>query len=99
MDDEMALEKLLAPYYCQQALLLCQKARKLRNEQRYREAAEICSVVSTLCVDNGHALCERESKLCASSAKELNDGNYSQADKVCLEARKICPINHTLLGG
>ena len=95
----MLLEKLLAPYYCQQVLQLCQQARKLRNEQRYREAAKLCSLISTLCVDNGHDLCECESKLCASSAKKLNDGNYSQAEKVCVEARKICPINHTLVGG
>jgi hypothetical protein len=95
----MALEKLLAPYYCQQALQLCQQARILRNEHRYQKAAEICSIVSTLCVENGYDLCKRESKLCASSTKELNDGNYSQADKVCMEAMKICPMNNTIVGG
>jgi len=95
----MTLEKLLVPYYCQQALQLCQQARILRSEHRYQEAAKICSVVSTLCVNNGHDLCKRESKLCSSSAKDLNGGNYSQAEKACLEARKICPMNNTLVGG
>jgi hypothetical protein len=94
----MTLEKLLTPYYCQQALQLCQQARILRNEHHYQEAAELCSIVSTLCVKNGQAFCEHESKLCASSVKDLNGGNYSQSEKVCMEARRICPMNHTLVG-
>jgi hypothetical protein len=95
----MALEKLLAPYYCQQALKLCRQARILKEELQYQQAAEICSFVSTLCANNRHDLCKNGSKLCASSAEELNKGNYSLAEKICEEARKICPMNDTVAGG
>jgi len=94
----MTLEKLLAPYYCQQALQLCQQARILYEEKRYQEAAELCSFVSILCTKNEDKSCEREVKLCASSAKHLKNGNYSQVEKECEEARRICSKNYELRG-
>lgn len=97
--DEMTVYKLLALHYCQQALQLCLEARILRYEKHYREAAKICSLISTLCIENEHESCKREGKLCASSAKQLTDGNYSKAEKLCNEARRICPKNHALTGG
>jgi len=94
----MALEKLLASHYCQLALQLCQRARILRVQKHYQEAAEICSFVSTLCVENEDESCTREAKLCASSAKQLTDGHYSEAEKTCVEARRICPKSYALRG-
>ena len=95
---KMALEKLLASYHCQHALQLCQQARMLRNEQRYQEAAKICSFVSTLCIKSEHESCKLEAKLCASSAKHLECGSYSQAKKACDEARRICCKNNEVRG-
>ena len=94
----MALEKLLASYHCQQALQLCQQARILRNEQRYQEAAEICSFVSTLCMKSEDESCKREANLCASSAKHLKCGSYSLAKEACDEARRICGKINELRG-
>jgi len=94
----MTLEKLLALYYCQQALQLCQEARILRNEKHYEEAAELCFFISTICMENEDESCKREAKLCASSAKHLKNGNYSQAEKLCEEARRICLKNYELRG-
>jgi len=94
----MALEKLLASHYCQLALQLCQRARILRVQKRYQEAAEICSFVSTLCVENEDESCKREAKLCTSSAKQLTKGHYSEAEKTCIEARRSCPKSSALRG-
>jgi hypothetical protein len=94
----MALEKLLASHYCQLALQLCQEARMFRVQKRYQEAAEICSFVSTLCVENEDESCMREAKLCASSAKQLTEGHYSEAEQTCVEARRSCPKNYVLRG-
>ena len=94
----MVLETLFASQYCQLALQLCQRARLLRVQKRMGEAAEVCSFVSTLCVENEDESCKHEAKLCAYSAKQLVDGLYSQAEKTCLEARRTCPMNYALRG-
>lgn len=94
----MALGKLLAAHYCQLALQLCRNAYILRGQRRYHEAAEVCSFVSTLCLENEDDACKREAELCASSARQFMDGNYSEGEKMCVEARKSCPMNYVFRG-
>jgi hypothetical protein len=70
----------------------------LRRQGRYHEAAEVCSFVSTLCIENEDESCKREARLCASSARQLMEGNYSEGEKICAEARTSCPMNYFFRG-
>ncbi|RLE82888.1 MAG: hypothetical protein DRJ51_00095 [Thermoprotei archaeon] len=93
-----SLETLVAPFYCNAAMSLCQMALNLYMQKRYAEGAKICKFVSTLCVHKPHPSCKLESKYCYLAATFYEKGAISKGEEFCRKARSICPRNFRVFG-
>ncbi len=93
------IEISVSHFYCGLALELCHIARILANRGKHREAAELCSFISTLCARKPLKICQLESSLCKASAEARLRGDYEEAEKYCLRARRTCPRNFEARGG
>ena len=85
-------------FYCNAALRLCQIARTLYSNGKYKEGAKICKFVSTLCKMRPHPSCQEESKLCFTAAQYFEKGDINNGEKFCKRARTICPRNFRAYG-
>jgi len=85
-------------FYCNAALRLCQLARTLYSNGKYKEGAQICRFVSTLCKMKPHERCQEESRLCRNAADLFERGDISGGEKYCKRARSICPRNFRAFG-